>query len=423
MIEVQTSANGAAPVVAARPQIDPAAFYGLAGRLVAAIAPHSEADPVALLVHIMIFFGNCAGRAVHMEVDGARHGLNEFAVFVGPTSKGRKGTARRRVERFFYRVDSDWVKERIVSGLASGEGMIHAVRDPVQGVNKAGDAVVADLGVQDKRLMIVEEEFASVIAVCQRERCTLSSTIRMSWDSGTLRNLSKHSPEVATGAHISIIGHITVDELVRTLDSTQLANGVGNRHLWLYVQRSKELPFGGDLDESDLNRLVMEFCAALDEARKPKQLVFAPAAADLWRASLYHELSADRLGLLGAITARAEAHVLRLSCIYAALDRSREVKLEHLVAASALWAYVDQSCKFIWGDMIGDADADALRSMLQSQPNGLSRTEISNLLGRNLSAARIERALGTLLRFGLARFETIPTSGRSAERWFAIKKQ
>jgi hypothetical protein len=165
----------------------------------------------------------------------------------------------------------------------------------------------------------------------------------------------------------------------------------------------------------------MDFRAAVEEARRPKQLMFASDAAEFWKA-LYHELSADRLGLLGAITARAEAHVLRLSCIYATLDMSREVKLEHLVAASAVWSYVDQSCKFIWGDMIGDADADALRSALQSQPNGLSRTEVSNLFGRNLSAARIERALATLLRFGLARFESVSTSGRPAERWFAIKK-
>jgi Protein of unknown function (DUF3987) len=422
MIEVETSANGAAPLVAARPQIDPGAFYGIAGRLVEAIRPHSEADPVALLVHTMIYFGNSAGRAVYMEVDGARHGLNENAVFVGPTSKGRKGTARRRIERFFDRVDPDWTSSRIVSGLASGEGLIHAVRDPAEGTNKKGEPVLNDPGVEDKRLMVVEEEYASVVAVCQRERCTLSSIIRMAWDSGTLRNLSKHSPEVATGAHISVIGHIVVDELVRILNSTQIANGLGNRFLWLYVQRSQELPFGGDLRESDLNRLVMDFRTALDEARKPKQLMFAPDAAEFWRA-IYHELSADRLGLLGAITARSEAHVLRLSCIYAALDRSPEVRLDHLVAASALWDYVDKSCKFIWGDAIGDPDADTLRAALQSQPNGLSRTEISNLFGRNISAARIERALATLLRFGLARFESVSTSGRPAERWFAIKRQ
>src|SRR5947209_2408381 len=40
----------------------PEAFYGLAGDIVRAIEPHSEADPVGLLLQALVMFGNVVGR-------------------------------------------------------------------------------------------------------------------------------------------------------------------------------------------------------------------------------------------------------------------------------------------------------------------------------------------------------------------------
>ena len=62
----------------------------------------------------------------------------------------------------------------------------------------------------------------------------------------------------------------------------------------------------------------------------------------LWESS-YEGLTADRPGLWGAITSRAEAHVLRLSLIYAALDGSREISDAHVQAALAVWRFCDRS--------------------------------------------------------------------------------
>jgi hypothetical protein len=44
-------------------EIENAAYQGLAGKIIEVIAPHTEAAPVALLVHLLTFFGNVAGRA------------------------------------------------------------------------------------------------------------------------------------------------------------------------------------------------------------------------------------------------------------------------------------------------------------------------------------------------------------------------
>ena len=45
------------------------------------------------------------------------------------------------------------------------------------------------------------------------------------------------------------------------------------------------------------------------------------SARELWM-RVYPQLSEGEPGMLGAMTSRAEAHVLRLACIYALSDRS-----------------------------------------------------------------------------------------------------
>ena len=57
---------------------DEAAYYGLAGDIVRRIEPHTEADPVALLIQLLAAFGNVIGRNAYMLADGARHYLEPF---------------------------------------------------------------------------------------------------------------------------------------------------------------------------------------------------------------------------------------------------------------------------------------------------------------------------------------------------------
>ena len=120
------------------------------------------------------------------------------------TARGHKGTSFDRVIDLFTQVDSDWVKDRVMTGLASGEGIIHAVRDPRwEWDKKAQETVLVDEGVKEKRLVGIASEFASLLKVMSRPGNTLSPLLRQAWSSGNLQNLNKNSPERATGAHIS----------------------------------------------------------------------------------------------------------------------------------------------------------------------------------------------------------------------------
>jgi len=145
------------------------------------------------------------------------------------------------------------------------------------------------------------------------------------------------------------------------------------------------------------------------------------AARQLW-AAVYPRLSDGLPGLLGAATGRAEAQVLRLSAVYAVLDQSVTIRIEHLQAALSLWDYCFASARFIFGDATGDATTDRIRGSLKMAGSaGLSRTAIRDLFKRHVSGERIGRALQQLEQLGMAFRRDVLTEGRSIEVWTATE--
>lgn len=389
-----------------------------------AIEPHTESDSVALLAQLLCAFGNAIGRQPHFTVDGVRQGLNLFVVLVGLTSKGRKGTAWARVKNVIEVLDSTWTRDRVQSGLSSGEGLIWAVRDPIveeEEYEKKGEThireKIVDPGVSDKRLLVVESEFASVLKMCGREGNVLSPILRQAWDGQDLQVLTRNNPIRATEPHISVVGHVTKAELMRHVTATEQANGFANRFMWFLVRRSKFLPDGGALDMDNLESIPLIYIA-LDFARRTKEMRRDAEASELWR-RVYVQLSGDRFGLWGAVTGRAEAQTMRLACLYALLDVSAVVRVGHLAAALSLWGYADLSAKRIFGDALGDPTADDILRALRAK-GSLTRRDINDLFQRNKTSAELSRALNVLDEHGLAHSEYEESGGRPVERWTAV---
>ena len=118
------------------PVLDAAAYHGLAGEVVTTILPHTEADPVALLLQTHVSFGNVVGRQPYYFIEGAEHYPVLFALLAGPTAKGRKGTAANRIRPIFDVADCDWAHNNVTSGISSGEGILHAIHDDIYGTDK-----------------------------------------------------------------------------------------------------------------------------------------------------------------------------------------------------------------------------------------------------------------------------------------------
>ena len=390
------------------PALSPSALYGLAGEVLRVIGPHSEADPAAILLQFLAAFGNLIGPGPHCVVESTHHSLNLFVVLVGESSKARKGTSWGHIRRLIEEVDAEWVNQRVTGGLSSAEGLINEVRDQ-------------ELAT-DRRLFALSDEFASVLRVMGRDGNALSPILRSAWDSGNLRTLVKHDPLKATGAHISLVGHITRHELLRYLSDTESHNGFANRLIWTCVRRSKCLPEGGRIPQHELAAVAAEVKRALDWTVSEPEREFQrdPDARQLW-AKVYPSLSEGQPDLLGAATSRGEAQVLRLSAIYAALDCSPVVCVPHLRAALGLWKYSYLSARLIFGDATGDPMLDRIRECLDAAgPDGLTRTEISDLFKRNASSERIDQALQKLTSLGLVINRQVPTEGRPIRVWSAV---
>ena len=321
----------------------------------------------------------------------------------------------------------DWQKNCVINGLSSGEGLIWEVHDVIEEtkpVREKGrhtgeyETFIANHGIEDKRRLVFEAEFANVLKVMSREGNTLSAIIRSAWDSGDLNTIVKNSPARSTGAHISIVGHITGDEIRRLLTQTESANGFANRFCWVATKRSKCLPDGGAIDSVNFNDVVIKLKTVVSFAEDFVELRRDPEANELWHA-VYPQLSEAKLGMAGAVTGRAEAQVMRIGAIYALLDQSPQIRREHLQAALALWEYCELSAAWIFGTSTGDGRADKILRALRHASKGLTKTEINvQVFNRHLSSADIHEALRLLYRMNKA-YRTIErTAGPPVERWF-----
>ncbi len=269
-------------------------------RFIVTLAPSTEASSAGLLVSLLTMFGNAVGSRAHVQVGAERHRPNLFSVLVGPSGSGRKGMAMSEAEQLVRLADPTW-RDRVVRGLVSGEGVIWHVRDPrLELDDESGAERIVEEGTRDKRLLVREDEFASVLAAMARDGSTLSGVLRDAWDGRRLQTLAKRSPAVATGAHVSILAAITPDEALRKLTATEQANGFANRFLWVYVERSQLLPDGAAVDEQLVLGLGRELGVALDKARLVDGVVRDDEAKELWR-EVYPRLTRDVPGLTGAM--------------------------------------------------------------------------------------------------------------------------
>ena len=278
--------------------------------------------------------------------------------------------------------------------------------------------VIIDPGIPDKRALVCESEFASVLRVMARDGNTLSAVIRNAWDGKNLKAMTKNSPAKASTPHISIIGHITKDELKRYLDNTERGNGFANRFLWVCVKRSKVLPEGGTV--VDLSKLAESVIKSIRFSKNILEMKRDDEAKALWK-QVYTELSEGKPGLLGAVTARAEAQVMRLACLYAILDLSELIKLDHILAGLSVWNYCEQSARYIFGETLGDPIADEIKNILDGEQDGMSRTELNNYFKRHKKSEQLERALTMLVARGMVFKKTEETPGRSVTRYFSAR--
>lgn len=283
----------------------------------------------------------------------------------------------------------------------------------------------ADPGSPDKRLCVIEAEFASALRQMGREGNTLSPILREAWDGQTLRTLTKGDPLIASDPHLAVIGQITPAELRKSLGDIETRNGLVNRFLVAWSERARLLPFGSEPTHAENQEIVTRLSRAVVDARTICNVGLSTPGRDWW-GDHYAELSTPKPGRVGEATQRAAAQVRRIAMIFAVLDCSRAVDVRHLEAALGVWDYAAGSAAWVFGGRSEfSPKAEKLSGLLLAAgPEGMSRSAIRREVfgSNNVRSAEIMAVLRELHDAGVARL-TKDTSGegRPTDIWLHIK--
>ena len=349
-------------------------FYGVAGEIVNSVDPFTEAARPAVLLHLLAGSGAMIGRGPHMVAGFAKHPASVWGLVTGGTSLGAKGTAEATASAFLRAAWPEFMDNRVLPGLSSGEGLIHQVRDAIDGT---------DEGADDKRLYVVLPEFRTVMAQSRRETSTLAATLRLAWDSPWVLHVPNRGNNAlkATGAHIVMVAHVTPGEFRAKVDPGEIAGGSLNRFLMVASRSSKDFPHEPLYPEDHLLKFGGRLRDAIDAAKmlgerrigrtKKAQKVWAENYADLKNPA--GAQSEDEEGILSAVVVRARPHVLRLALTYALLDQRTIVDEEHLGAALAMWRYSLDSARWLSGRSAQTCPGSASSSTRATPPGGPRR--------------------------------------------------
>lgn len=407
------------------PTLSDDALYGIVGDIVRASIKSSEADPAAVLATLLVRAGASFGRHSWTRIGDDRHYPLVFSMVVGASANARKGTSLGPIERIFDDAEARLATPslRVTNGLSSGEGLIAAVRD-AKAATKDEDE---DEGVSDKRLLVIESEFAGPLKAMQRQGNTLSVVIRDAWDRRKLSIMTKNNPLVATDVHVALLGHITKHELARLLEKVELSNGLVNRFLWFCSRRSKILAFPEGLDEMVIPHLASSLALAISHGQRDRLMNFDAEAASFYQ-KLYHQVTTQESGgIVGDITARGPAQIRRLALIYALLDCETSIRLVHLKAAKAVWDYCLASAKWIFGAATSEgAPVKSLNEKILDvlQAGEKSQTELYKHLRHICKSSQLAAALSELQSLGRIsqrKGDTSSTGGRAPVMWRLVE--
>lgn len=403
------------------PRPDPACLYGLVGDIARAGAG-TEANPYAIAANAMAYLSCAVGRGPYMPVGNVWHHARLFTLHVGRSSLGRKGDAMSLVARISDAVkalDEHASPQIHRGGLSSREGLVHLIHDGYM------DGKEEVSPIHDKRLWVVESEFANVLQQSKRDGNTLSTALRDCWDGVSMRPATKTNRVHATDPHVCLSGAITPSELRSQMAARELTNGFANRFLVFWAERTQLMPFPRPTSQAVIDGLaarvveVLAFCGAARWVEKNTVPVdLSPDAkaryAGLYTTELNDHVSGDRIA---ALVERRAPMLLRIAMLFALTDLTTRIEARHIDAALAWVRYSGESVKFIFASAVDEdqaaqthENAQRIVSFLQKKGSA-TRTQISSECFKSHAPKdAIDAALDELLTATppLVEVETLP---------------
>lgn len=410
-----------------QPRPTEAMLYGLAGDVGNTAAATTEANRYAVCMGFLSFLSAMAGRDVYLPVGNTRHHARLFGLHVGRSSRGRKGDALSLVHRIRHAIDKREHEHGTVGGsllgqvhtggLSSREGLVMFIHDGFQQGKEETPAI------DDKRLWVVESEFANVLQQAKRDGNTLSSALRDAWDGVSIKPATKTSRTWATDPHIAISGAITPSELCEMMKARELSNGFANRFLIFWAERERLVPFPTATDNATLTQLIERTEAVLRFMRgaypagsDTRQMGMSHAAQDAYKKLYRGDLNKGTGSVkLDGILERRAPMLLRLAMLFAMTDQTLTIEAHHIESAWAWVSYSVDSVRYIFKESAaGEVDAERLAAASErlceylSTKREATRKEITNdCFQRRAPAGGLDAVIAELLNTTPPRIESI----------------
>ena len=335
------------------PRPAPTCLYGLVGDVARAGSENTEANPYAIAAAFMAYLGVAIGRGPYMPIGDDWHHARLFGLHVGRSGRGRKGTATKLIKRMHKALHAN--NEHLApqmhdGGLSSREGLALMIHD---GYQQGKEEVPA---INDKRLWVLESEFANLMHQTAREGNTLSAALRDCWDGGSIKPATKSSQVWATHTHVGMTGNVTPTELLDLLKKRELSNGFANRFLIYWAEQTTVNPYPSYTPDNVLQALtervaeVLRFVQADRHVERDWLRVELSADTRVHYAKLYTgELRDNRYGAtVNGLLERRAPMLLRMAMLFALTDLTATIELRHLDAALAWVRYWVESVRFIF---------------------------------------------------------------------------
>lgn len=370
------------------PQPDPTCLYGLIGDVALAGSEGTETNAYAIAANFMAYLSCAIGRGVYLPIGNTWHHARLFCLHIGRSGRGRKGDALSlvlRLDQALRELNDTYAPQIHRGGLSSREGLVALMHD---GYRQGRQEIPA---IEDKRLWVVESEFANVLHQGRRQGNTLSAALRDCWDGVCLKPATKSNRLYASHPHVCLSGAISSSELSGLMTARELTNGFANRFLMIWAERSQILPFPRATPQATVEALVrrtldvLEFVGA-DQHNQRDYLQMELSAqaqwhyAQLYRGELNEDLGSERVS---SMLERRAPMLLRLAMLFALTDLQTRVDVLHIDAAMAWMRYSTASVSYVFVSAAEEAKmaqaielANRVLAFLQARGKA-TRSEIS----------------------------------------------
>ena len=384
-----------APAIGAFPAAPaPVAFEGLLGECTFDLAGGTDASLVGLLGSLIAFCGAMVpGQAYFHRL----HTSSPYIALVGESSIGRKGTAMNRAQDAVADALAVVSVNRVVlDGLNSGEGLISTLQ-----YRQSTFPQEPTVG------LVFEEEYASLLASRGREGSTLDPKMRAAFDGGPLSNRKAAGTQTVSPPYWlpALIG-ITPAELRVRLEAGAMQSGSANRWLYLPVVRRDLIPTNEAPRFSDAARDRLQDARRRAMTTTPTLTTDRAVVTALAEYSDY--LPGVSVGPARDLTKRLAVIAFRIALIHALVEGAHLVAMVHLERALALTEYARSGIGWVFGQTIGNRDADLLYRHLVAH-GSLRQNAITREIIRD--PIRRQDAIDELIRLGYAAVSTVHTTG------------